>query len=83
MVQFYILNKPLIIITVFTNFSFEKLRSADADVTGTVRRVPTILDLPRHSRSMLPQKLFDFLRLRNAISCILGAVQTKNQFHKQ
>jgi hypothetical protein len=26
-------------ITVFTDFSFEKLRSADADVTGTVRRV--------------------------------------------
>jgi hypothetical protein len=30
---------------------------------------------------MLPQKIFDFLRLRNAISCILGEVQTK--FHKQ
>ena len=28
---------------------------------------------------MLPQKIFDFLKLRNAISCILGAVQTKNQ----
>ena len=31
-------------ITVFTNFSFEKLRSADADVTGTVRRVTRIFD---------------------------------------
>jgi hypothetical protein len=31
-------------ITVFTNFSFEKLHSADADVTGTVRRVTGIFD---------------------------------------
>jgi hypothetical protein len=35
------------------------------------------------SGGMLPQIIFDFLRLRNAIFCILGAVQTKNQFHKQ
>jgi hypothetical protein len=35
-------------ITVFTNFSFEELRSADADVTGTVRRVTRIFDWPRH-----------------------------------
>jgi hypothetical protein len=34
------------------------------------------------SGGMLPQKFFDFLRLTNAISCILWAVQTKNQFHK-
>jgi hypothetical protein len=31
-------------ITVFNNFSFEKLRSADANVTGTVRRVTRIFD---------------------------------------
>jgi hypothetical protein len=46
-----------------------------------------IFDWPRHfwgaSGCILPQKIFDFLRLRNAISCILGAVQTKYQFHKQ
>jgi hypothetical protein len=29
------------------------------------------------------ENIFNFLRLRNAISCVLGAVQTKYQFHKQ
>jgi hypothetical protein len=70
--------------TVFTDFSFEKLRSADADVTGTGRRVTIGFLIDRDtSGGMLPQKIFDFLRLRNAISCILGAVQTKYQFRKQ
>ena len=31
-------------ITVFNNFSFENLPSADANVTGTVRRVTRIFD---------------------------------------
>ena len=59
-------------ITVFTDFSFEKLRSADADVTGTGRRVTIGFLIDRDTfGGMLPQKFFDFLRLRNAISCIL------------
>jgi hypothetical protein len=53
-------------VTVSNNFSFEKLRSADANVTGTVRRVTRIFDWPRHfwrggmSGGMLPGKFLIF-----------------------
>jgi hypothetical protein len=53
---------------------------------GCYRNIGFLIDRDTsggRSGGMLSQKIFNFLRLRNAISCVLGAVQTKYQFHKQ